>query len=584
MDVFSENMLTLSKYGVILFSLLTLMRCLRSLLSERYESEVWAYVRVNGERIPVTHWENILGRGISADVRVYAPGVSRVHAVLARDDSGIWRIHDIFSRGGVWVNERRAEYAGLPVQNGDTINLAGTKVTFIEPESDKLQRIEQKRTSAGGAVSPLLTLIWLSLFQLSLLMQHMLSCNAEHVKPIAISFACVIVLEWLCFSAIRLFNLSGFETETLAFYLTTLGLSVAATATPDDLYKHSILIIISVVLFLLLGWWLRNLKRTSVLRVPFAILALILLAVNVASGTTISGATNWLSIAGYSFQPSEFVKIAYVYVGASTLDKLFKKKNLYVFVGFSAVCVLALALMGDFGTALVFFVSFLIISFMRSGSLATVVLAVSGAVIAGLMAITVKPYIAQRFATWGHSWEDIYDTGYQQVRTMSAAAAGGLFGKGAGRGWLKSVVAAKTDMVFGIISEELGLIVAFCSVFAVIIIAFFAIRSAKHSRSAYHAIASCASVSILLTQLSLNVFGSMDMLPFTGVTFPFISRGGSSLISCWMMMAFLKSADNRKGGSFAVRSASSYKRPEAETFDDDERYIPETEAYREESN
>ena len=60
-------------------------------------------------------------------------------------------------------------------------------------------------------------------------------------------------------------------------------------------------------------------------------------------------------------------------------------------------------------------------------------------------------------------------------------------------------------------------------------------------------------MAIMLTQMGLNIFGSVDILPFTGVTFPFISRGGSSLISCWMMMAFLKSADNRRGASFAVR-------------------------------
>ena len=577
MDILSENLLVLSKYGIVLFSILTLFRCLRSLLSERYESEVWAYVRVAGERIPITHWENIIGRAPSSDVRVFAPGVSRVHAVISRDDQGKWKIYDVFSRGGVWVNDRRTDYDGFPLHNGDTINLAGTKITFIEPEDDKLRRIEQTRTTAGGSVSPLLTLIWLLLFQLSLLMQHLLSTEPEYIRPILISFSCIIVLEWLCYLAIRLVNLSGFETETLAFYLTTLGLSVAISSTPDDLYKHSLLILVSVFSFLILGWWLRNLKRTSALRIPFALLSMALLGLNILSGTTISGATNWLSIGGYSFQPSEFVKVAYVYVGASTLDKLYMKKNLYVYVAFSAVCVLALALMGDFGSALVFFISYLIISFMRSGSLATVVLSVSGAVMAGLMAITVKPYIAARFSSWGHAWEDIYDSGYQQVRTMSAAAAGGLFGKGAGRGWLKSIVAANTDMVFGIISEELGMIIAFCSVLAVIAIALFAIRSAKHSRSTYYAIGACATVTILLSQLSLNVFGSMDMLPFTGVTFPFISRGGSSLISCWMLMSFIKSADNRRGGSFAVRSASSYKRPDEYAVDDNEQYIPDAE-------
>ena len=81
----------------------------------------------------------------------------------------------------------------------------------------------------------------------------------------------------------------------------------------------------------------------------------------------------------------------------------------------------------------------------------------------------------------------------------------------------------------------------------------------KKRPGSYYAIAACASVSMLLTQMSLNVFGSLDILPFTGVTFPFVSKGGSSLMSCWMLMAFLKSADNRKEASFAVKSAKKAK-------------------------
>ena len=172
--------------------------------------------------------------------------------------------------------------------------------------------------------------------------------------------------------------------------------------------------------------------------------------------------------------------------------------------------------------------TFLVISFLRSGSIATVFLAISGAGLAGFLAVSIRPYIAQRFASWGHVWEDIYDTGYQQTRAMSAAASGGLFGKGAGAGWLKSVFAANTDMVFAMVCEELGLVIALCMVLALLTLTFFAMRSAGSGRSAYYAIAACATMSLLLTQLALNVFGSLDLLPFTGVTFPFVLRSVTS--------------------------------------------------------
>ena len=558
---FWDTMLVLSKYALILFSFIVIERSLRSMLSEKYDNEIWAYIKTGRERIPVYHWENLIGKSASADIRIYAPGISGVHAVLCRNDKGQWKVYDVFSRGGVWINELQAGYGGAPVRDGDIINLAGTRLTFMELEEEKIGRLEKKRSVAGSRVYPAVTLLWLTLFQIALLAQHLMSCDAEYAGRISLAFVSVIVLQWFCYTAMRMINKSGFEVETLAFLITSLGVSVAASSTPEDMYKHSILVIVSVFLFILFGWWLRNLKRASSMRIPFAMLAVVLLGLNLFAGNSVFGARNWLTISGYSFQPSEFVKVFYVYVGASTLDRLYMRRNLYAFVGFSALCVIALALMGDFGSALVFFICFLIISFMRSGSIATVVLAVSSAVIAGLMAISARPYVAQRFATWGHAWEDVFDKGYQQVRTMSAAAAGGLFGKGAGNGWLQSIVAANTDMVFGVVSEEQGLLIALSAILAICAIAVFAVRSARHGRSAFYSIASCAAVTIMLVQVALNVFGSMDLLPFTGVTFPFLSRGGSSLISCWMLLAYIKGSDNRREASFVVKSAEKYSRP-----------------------
>ena len=363
----------------------------------------------------------------------------------------------------------------------------------------------------------------------------------------------LILLEWFCYYAMRLIGRSGFEIETIAFYLTSLGMSVTASAAPQDMFKQTVLILISFVLFLLLGLWLRDLRRTERTRLLVAALAVALLGLNLATSDTLNGARSWLSIAGFSFQPSELVKVAYIYVGAATLDRLYRRRNLIVFIVFSAICVGALALIGDFGSALVFFICFLVISFLRSGSIATVFLAVSGAAMAGFLAVSIKPYIARRFATWGHVWEDVYGAGYQQTRALGAAAGGGLFGKGAGGGWLTEIVAADTDMVFAVICEEQGLIIALCMVLAVLTLSFFAVRTARRGRSAYYAIAACAAVSMLMAQMALNVFGSLDLLPFTGVTFPFVSRGGTSLLSCWMMMAFIKGADTRRGGSFVVR-------------------------------
>ena len=246
------------------------------------------------------------------------------------------------------------------------------------------------------------------------------------------------------------------------------------------------------------------------------------------------------------------------------MDKLFTKKNLIVFMGFSALCVVTLGLMSDFGTALVFFVAYLIVAFMRSGDFATIFLSAGGAGLGGFLILTVKPYIKNRFATWRHAWQFPNDGGYQQTRTMAAAASGGLFGVGAGNGWLHTIFAAETDMVFGVVCEEHGLLTGIFAVMTIVLLALFVIKSSAAARSSFYVIAACCAVSMLMVQLCLNVFGSLDILPFTGVTFPFVSRGGSSLISCWGLLAFVKAVDTRQNASFAIKLPKRIRRGQRE--------------------
>lgn len=565
MNLFFQYAMTIARYGVVILSAAIIIRSIRSMLSEHYEPETWAYLKRGGKLIAVTHWENLIGRSRFSDIRIDHHKISRVHAVLTRSDTGVWRIYDIFSKGGVWVNDVKTGINGTSLRSRDVISFGGSTVIFYDISTEQKKELEERRKKVGTHVSPAVTLLELTLFEICLLIEQVIYADEGSAALIAVAFVGLIILQWLCYFAMRFMGRSGFEVETLAFYLSSLGLSIAASSVPEDIIQQLVFTVVGVALFLFGGLWLRKLRRTYAMRIPIGIFALLLLAVNVIFSDAVLGAKNWLSIGSFSFQPSEFVKVLYVYVGASTLDRLYRRRNLYSFIFFSACCVVALALIGDFGTALIFFICFLVISFMRSGSIATVMLAVTGAGLAGFLAISIKPHIASRFAIWGHVWEDIYDKGYQQTRAMSAAASGGLFGKGAGNGWLHTIFAANTDMVFAELCEELGLMIGFCAVLAVLTLAFFAVRSARNGRSAFYSIAACAAMSMMLVQLGLNVFGSLDILPFTGVTFPFVSRGGSSLLSCWLMMGYVKSADTRRSASFAVRDIKIIEDP----FDDD---------------
>ena len=502
--------------------------------------------------------------------------MANVHAVLMRNDAGEWTVSDLSRSGGVYLN---GEQITEPTQvfSGDILRCSTHMLKFADMSEERRAVQEQRRTIAGRKVSAGGTLFFLTVFQLLLALEFVSSADSAHLLGILMSFAALALTQWFCYVLMRTMDRSGFEVETIAFFLCTLGLEICATSTPDDLTKEIILILVGIALFFLLGWWLRDLSHVKALRWPAAIISLALLALNLFAAREVFGAKNWLTIAGFSLQPSELIKVAFIYVGATSLNRMFRSKSILLFIVFSAICVGGLALMGDFGSALIFFATFLVIAFMRSGSIATVLLAVTSAAMAGTLVLSIKPHVAQRFATWGHVWDDPLGAGYQQVRAMSATASGGLFGQGAGRGWLKSVAAADTDLVFGMVAEELGLVVAFGCLAAIILLALFTVRNASAGRSSYYVIAACAAVTIMMVQTSLNVFGSLDILPFTGVTLPFVSRGGSSLISCWAMLAYIKAGDTRQNASFALTDGledEEYGEEYGEYEDDGEEYGP----------
>ena len=555
----ADTIVTAVSYILPLFAIIVLIRCTKSMLGNKSQTEIWGYIHRDDGVSLISHWENLIGRSRSADICLPYQTVSRVHAVLIRSPKGVWRIFDIFSKGGVWVNGEKVHGTGTIVHDGDILNLAGNSVRFRDISEKQRDAIEARRTQTWRRVHPAVTLFFLTVFQALLLLELCCTAAAENISGIALGFGLLILLEWFCYFAMRSIRRTGFEVETLAFFLSSIGLEIIASSVPDEMFRQMIIVFAGVVAFFVLGWWLRDLDRTKTMRLPLAVISLVILMAVLVLGREQYGAKNWIFIGSLSIQPSEFVRVAFIYVGAATLDRLFSTKNLIMFIAFSALCVICLAFSSDFGTALIFFITFLVISFMRSGSIATIALAITGAGMAGFLMLRIKDHVAKRFSAWGHIWEDVWDSGYQQTHALSAGASGGLFGKGAGNGWLKDTFAGNTDTVFGVMCEELGLIIAICAVLAILALTFFAVRNSGHGRSAYYSIAACATATMFMAQVALNVFGSVDILPFTGVTFPFVSRGGTSVLACWMLLAFIKAGDTRKGASFVVSS------PEAQT-------------------
>ena len=527
-----------------------LIRCAVSLLTFRPEPEVWAWLTTpDGAHIPVTHWESLIGRGAGCDVQLGYPTVSRTHAVLTRYDDGSWTISDAHSKSGVFVNGKQTALSAL--RFGDVITMGGVNFTLI-PLTKEQERIQAgTRTRAGHAVHQMPTLLLLTLFQLLTAIQLILGGCEPALELTA--FGGLIGLEWALYLALRAFRRTGFEAETLAFFLCTMGLAVVSSSAPESLIKELLAIVAGVCVFLVVCWSLRDLERAKTVRYLAAVAGIGLLAFNLLFGVEKFGARNWIQLGGVSFQPSEFVKVCFIYVGASTLSRLMAKRNIVLFIAYSAVICACLALMKDFGTAIIFFVAFLVIAFLRSGNFATIALAIAATGFAGVLVLRFLPYARNRFEAWGHVWDYALTTGYSQTRSMMCIASGGLFGLGPGKGWLKYVAASDTDLVFAFVSEEWGLIMAVLMVACIVILACFVVRSAPAGRSCFYTIGACAAVTVMVTQTILNVFGMADFLPLTGVTFPFVSNGGSSMVCVWGLLAFIKAADTRQNASVAIR-------------------------------
>ncbi len=547
---------TVFRFVVPILAILIIWRCAKPLLRFRREPETWAWlVMPDGQQLPVTHWESIIGRSKGCDIIVNVPTVSKNHAVLTRYDDGSWSVTDIGSRGAVKVNGEAVE--ACAVQYGDVISLGDVEMILAPTTAEEVEEQKYFRETPSRIAIPGLTLFFLTIFQLLTAVQFCMTSDPEDMVASVTGFLVLIVIEWVLFILLKLMRRSSFEVETIAFFLSTIGIAVIASSDPSAISKQLVCIVGGILIYLTIGWSLRDLSRAKRFRYVAAVIGILLLAINLVFGREINGARNWIAIDPISFQPSELVKLCFIYVGASTMDRVVTKHNLIMFIIYSAAICGCLALMNDFGTALIFFVAFLVIAFLRSGSFATVTLACAATGFAGVIAVRFRPHILSRFTSWGHAWEYAQSSGYQQTRAMMCIASGGLLGLGAGNGWLKYVAASDTDLVFAFVCEEWGVILGILAVIAMIVLGIFVVRSCIVGRSSFYTIGACAAVAIFMMQTILNVFGTMDLLPLTGVTFPFLSNGGSSMLSAWGLLAFIKAADTRQNASFAVRTAKA---------------------------
>ena len=500
-----------------------------------------------GSVIPVLFWENSIGRSKSSDVVVPDLGVSKNHAVLLRRSSG-WFITDTGSAGGTFVNDVEVQGRAQVLIN-DRIRFGNSEFEFRRGEEYHEPLRSSwffSKVSEKPAIKAWKLMLMITLFHFFMAVEAMFWNDATNVFSPLILFGALAAVEWGFFSvsyfALRRVN---FELESLGLFLTGIGVMLLVRQVERSAYVQLIAAAVGMAIFCVIIKLIEDPDKISRFRFPMMFVAVGLLLTSILFGKITKGAANWIYIGSISIQPSELVKIIYIFIGAGTLDKLQTKKNLLEFIIFSVICVGLLAFMGDFGTALIFFVTFLLIAFMRSGDFKTLILALAAAVFGVIFVLRFKPYVADRFKAWRHAWEYAQAEGYQQTHVLTFIASGGLFGVGVGNGFLKQVAASESDLVFGLMAEEMGIIVAITVALSVAMLVIYARAITTRSRSTFYSISACCAAGLMVVQLSLNIFGATDILPLTGVTFPFISCGGSSIMSVWGLLAFIKAADER---------------------------------------
>ena len=362
------------------------------LIGSKKEKPIFSrLVDQNGKIFPITSKENIIGRGRHCDIVIRSKSAPLNAAAITLGENG-WTLHPV---GDILLNGNEPE-AAEQIAHGDVITVASAELTLDDSRDpyipyDKNDELNLVRAKCATVILTMLQVM----VALSLII-HYLSTDAFPIQ-LPICFGGLVAAEWLYLS-IKKFD--GVGIELCAFFLCTFGLAVAASAMPNSLYKQFIAMMLGLLLFIVISFVLKNLSLTMKLRYAVGIIGVGILFFNILFGTELNGAKNWIDLGFITVQPSEFVKIAYIFAGCASLDRLITTRNFLLFTGFSGACLLPLFIMRDFGTASIFFIGMLIIVFMRSGDLKAIILFIGAAIIGAAAIIALKPYVASRFATY----------------------------------------------------------------------------------------------------------------------------------------------------------------------------------------
>ena len=293
---------------------------------------------------------------------------------------------------------------------------------------------------------------------------------------------------------------------------------------------------IGIIAMLVCIMIVRYIRRWKFLMKVVMMGAAALMVLPLAIGTEQKGATNWIVIGGTSLQPSEVVKIALLLI----LGWYMSRHQFWPWFLFAGFSLLVLMLQKDLGTALIYYITTLLLFYASTGNLPLTGLGVIGGCGAAVVGYKMFAHVKKRVAIWRNPWIYYETSGYQIAQTLMAIASGGLFGVGLGLGAPRVIPVYFTDCIFAVICEQFGVI------FGILVLAMYVILIlrgtfiAQSSRHSFHAIMAMGATVMLGVQTFIIIGGVLKMIPLTGVTMPFVSYGGTSLVSCMGLIGLIQ--------------------------------------------
>lgn len=366
--------------------------------------------------------------------------------------------------------------------------------------------------------------------------------NDKETPQVMLFFGCVtglyiIVAMILC---TKIYKKSSAVLYNGIFFLCDIGLVMLTRLDNTLASKQFMWCVLGLTALLILPVILNMMPRLDSFKVLYGLLAIVLLGATLALGTNLYGSTNWISIGPIAFQPSEVVKLLFVFFLASSLSQKPVLRDLVAPTIVSAIIILCLVAQKDLGSALIFAITFLIVIYIATSNF----LLFTGGLIVGCFAAVlgylIFPHVQTRVNIWLNPWADVENGGYQIVQSLFAVGSYGLFGSGFTRGYADYIPVVERDFIFSAICEELGMLFGIGLIFVFVMIFLECVRASLYSRSRFLTLLCAGLTSLITFQTFLIIGGDIKFVPLTGVTLPFVSYGGTSILMSFVIIATIQ--------------------------------------------